>query len=314
MPKTDVLDYPAIAVLGPTASGKSALALALAERFQGEILTCDALQVYRHMDIGTAKPGADERGRVPHHMLDLREPGDDFSAGDYLRLGREALSAIKARRRIPVVTGGTGFYFRALTEGLFEGPGRSEELRHRMRSIVARRGPEIIHRALRRVDPPAAARLAPADAERNIRAYEIYLHTGRPMSWWQNRPRDSLSGFRWLKLGLLWPRPQLNARIDRRVGEMYRSGFVKEVEALMAGFPRDCHAFKAIGYRQIVGYLEGKWSLEEAIEETQRESRRYAKRQMTWFRTDREIMWLDATADPAKLVETAAGAIAGFLA
>jgi tRNA dimethylallyltransferase len=287
--------------------------MALAERFHGEILTCDALQVYRHMDIGTAKPTAEERERIVHHMLDLREPCDDFSAGDYLRLGREALNLIRARGRIPFVVGGSGFYLRALIQGLFEGPPRAEALRTRMRRIIARRGPKSIHAALRRVDPETAARLAPADAERNIRAYEIYLLTGRTMSWWQNQPKNELLQFRWLKLGIRWPRPQLYARIDRRVEEMFRQGFVGEVQTLIARFPRDCHAFKAIGYRQIVGHLEGKWNLEHAIADTQRESRRYAKRQLTWFRADPDIVWLDATLGPETLLVQASNAVAGFL-
>jgi tRNA dimethylallyltransferase len=287
--------------------------MALAERFHGEILTCDALQVYRNMDIGTAKPTAEERERIVHHMLDLREPCDDFSAGDYLRLGREALNLIRARGRIPFVVGGSGFYLRALIQGLFEGPPRAEALRTRMRRIIARRGPKSIHAALRRVDPETAARLAPADAERNIRAYEIYLLTGRTMSWWQNQPKNELLQFRWLKLGIRWPRPQLYARIDRRVEEMFRQGFVGEVQTLIARFPRDCHAFKAIGYRQIVGHLEGKWNLEHAIADTQRESRRYAKRQLTWFRADPDIVWLDATLGPETLLEQASNAVAGFL-
>lgn len=287
--------------------------MALAERFHGEILTCDALQVYRHMDIGTAKPAAEEREKVVHHMLDLREPCDDFSAGDYLRLGREALNVIRARGHIPFVVGGTGFYFRALIQGLFEGPARAEALRTRMRRIVARRGPKSIYAALRRIDPETAARLAPADAERNIRAYEIYLLTGKTMSWWQNQPKNELLRFRWLKLGIRWPRQQLYARIDQRVEEMLRRGFVGEVQTLIARFPRDCHAFKAIGYRQIVGYLEGKWSLEQAIADTQRESRRYAKRQLTWFRADPDIVWLDATLGPETLLEQASDAVAGFL-
>jgi tRNA dimethylallyltransferase len=288
--------------------------MALAERFHGEILTCDALQVYRYMDIGTGKPTAEERKRIVHHMLDVREPCDDFSAGDYLRLGREALDVIRARGRIPFVVGGTGFYLRALIRGLFEGPGRVEALRTRMRRIVARRGPESIHRALRRVDPGTAARLAPLDTERSIRAYEIYLLTRKTMSWWQNQPRNKLLRYRWLKLGIRWPRPQLYARIDQRVEEMFRRGFVAEVQTLIARFPRDCHAFKAIGYRQIVGYLEGKWSLEQAIADTQRESRRYAKRQLTWFRTDPDIVWLDATLGAETLLEQAADAVVGFLA
>ena len=308
------LSYPAIAVIGPTASGKTALGMALAKRFRGEIVSCDALQVYRHMDIGTAKPGPNEREAVPHHMLDLRDPCDDFSAGDYLRLGRETLHAIKERGHIPFVVGGTGFYLRALAEGLFEGPGRSEALRSRMRAIATRRGPESIHRALRRIDPGAAARLAPADAERNIRAYEIYMLTGQTMSWWQSRPRDRLLGYRWLKLGVLWPRQQLYARIDQRVENMFRHDFVEEVRALMAAFPGNCHAFKAIGYRQIAGYLDGKWNLDQAIADTQRESRRYAKRQLTWFRADREIRWLDATLGQEALLELASNAVARFIA
>lgn len=308
------LNYPAIAVIGPTASGKTALGMALAKRFRGEIVTCDALQVYRHMDIGTAKPGPNEREAVPHHMLDLRDPCDDFSAGDHLRLGREALQAIKKRGYIPFVVGGTGFYLRALTEGLFEGPGRSEALRSRMRAIAARRGPESIHRALRRVDPGTTARLAPADAERNIRAYEIYMLTGQTMSWWQSRPKDRLLGYRWLKLGILWPRLQLYARIDQRVEDMFQHDFVAEVRALMAGFPRNCHAFKAIGYRQIAGYLDGKWNLDQAIADTQRESRRYAKRQLTWFRADPEVRWLDATLGQKALLEQASNAVARFVA
>jgi tRNA dimethylallyltransferase len=288
--------------------------MALAERFRGEILTCDALQVYRHMDIGTGKPTAEERERIVHHLLDVREPCDDFSAGDYLRLGREALDVIRARGRIPFVVGGTGFYLRALIRGLFEGPGRAEALRKRMRRIVARRGPKSIHRALRRVDPETAARLSPPDAERSIRAYEIYLLTGKTMSWWQSQPRNELLRYRWLKLGIRWPRPQLYARIDQRVEEMFRQGLVAEVQALIARFPRDCHAFKAIGYRQIVGYLEGKWSLEQAIADTQRESRRYAKRQLTWLRADPDIVWLDATLGPETLLEQASNAVAQFLA
>jgi len=314
MPEVGGRNHPAIAVIGPTASGKSDLALALADRFRGEIVVCDALQVYRHMDIGTAKPGVEARARIPHHMLDLRDPCVDFSAGDYLRLSREVLDEIKARCRTPFVVGGTGFYLKALIEGLFAGPGRSEELRRRMRNIVAKRGPAILHRALRRIDPETAAKLAPADAERNIRAYEIYLVTGQTMSSWQARPRDSLSGFRWLKLGILWPRTQLYARIDQRVEEMFRQGFVAEVEALTKEFPRECHAFKAIGYRQIAGYLEGRFSLEAAIEDIQRESRRYAKRQTTWFRSNREIVWLDATLGAEAVLELASSAVARFLA
>jgi tRNA dimethylallyltransferase len=313
MPGNASPEYPAIAVVGPTGSGKTALAMALAERFQGEIVSCDALQVYRHMDIGTAKPSAGERRRIAHHMLDLRDPCEDFTAGDYQRLAREALHTIRARGNVPVVAGGTGFYLRVLIEGLFEGPGRSEELRARMRRIAARRGPACIHNALGRIDPESAGRLAPADIERNIRAYEVYLLSGHTMSWWHSQPKDRLSGFRWLKLGIRRPRPELYARIDRRVEDMFRQGFVEEVRSLMGAFPRDCHAFKAIGYRQIADCLEGKTSLEQAVAGTRQESRRYAKRQLTWFRSDPEIVWLDSASGEEALTAAAFGLAARFL-
>jgi tRNA dimethylallyltransferase len=306
-------DYPAVAVLGPTGSGKTALGMALAERFHGEIVVCDALQVYLHMDIGTAKPAADDRQRIPHHMLDLRKPCDDFNAGEYMRLGRSALDGIRARGRIPFVVGGTGFYFRALTDGLFEGPGRSEALRSRMRRIVAIRGAACIHAALTRADPETARRLAPLDAERNIRAYEVFLLTGQTMGWWQNRPRNALSGYRWRKIGIHWSRPELYARVDTRVEEMFTAGLVLEVEYLMQSYPRDCHAFKAIGYRQVRDHLEGKLSQAQAVEEIQRESRRYAKRQLTWFRADAEIEWLEASSGPAALLEQASLSVVRFL-
>jgi len=307
-------EYPAIAVVGPTASGKTLLGEALAGRFHGEIVACDALQVYRHMDIGTAKPSARDRERIPHHVLDLREPGEDFSAGDYQRFGRDALRAVVASGHTPFVVGGTGFYLRALIDGLFVGPGRSDVLRTRMRRIVAGRGAARLYHALARVDPQIAARLAPTDAERIIRAYEIYLLSGRTMSWWQSQPRDRLQGFRWLKLGIRWARPELYARIDRRVEEMFAQGFIEEVRELMCRFPRSCHAFGAIGYRQIMAYLEERSSLQQAIEDTQRESRRYAKRQLTWFQSDPGIHWLDATTGLDAVLHLAAEMVSRFLA
>ena len=306
----EVSEYPAVAILGPTGSGKSGLAAALAKQFHGEIVSCDALQIYRGMDIGTAKASASERGALPHHMLDLRNPGEDFSAGDYQRIARRTLGEVRERGKVPFVVGGTGFYFRALTEGFFEGPGRSEWLRARMRKIVRRRGPARLHAALRNVDPASAARISPGDAARVVRAYEIFLVTGRTMTWWQQQPRDCLRDFRWLKLALAWPREILYRRIDRRVEEMVANGFVDEVRSLLAGYPRECHAFKAIGYRQFADYLEGQSSLESAIDDTKRESRRYAKRQLTWFRALDDIVWLECSNDqeipltrPAELLE-----------
>jgi tRNA dimethylallyltransferase len=286
-------EYPGIVILGPTASGKSQLGIELALRFKGEIVSCDALQVYRHMDIGTAKVSQDEKNLVRHHMLDLRDPGEDFSAGDYQRIAREALDQIRSRSNLPFVVGGTGFYLKALIDGLFEGPARSEELRARMRKIIKRRGSGILHGALRRVDPKSADRIAEADSERIIRAYEVYLVSGRSISCWQQQPRDALHGYHWLKLGIDMPRHLLYERINRRVEAMFHRGLQEEVEYLLKLFPRASQAFKAIGYRQTAEYLEGKLSWAQAIEATQMESRRYAKRQITWFRSIPDVIWLD---------------------
>ena len=306
-------DHPAIAIIGPTACGKSELALSLALELGGEIVSCDALQVYRHMNIGTAKPTPAEHEMVPHHMLDLREPHQDFSAGDYQRIGRETLRDIAGRGRLPFVAGGTGFYLRALIDGLFEGPGRSEELRTRMRRIIERRGAAFLHRRLQRADPATAARIAPADASRTVRAYEMLLLTRKPMGWWQKQERNALHGFRWLKLGLAWPRERLYERINLRVEQMFRSGLVDEVRGLLDRYARSCHAFKAIGYRQVIEHLEGKIPLARAVTDTQKATRNYAKRQLTWFRSDREVIWLDAAGDFAVLRRAAAGHVRDFL-
>jgi tRNA dimethylallyltransferase len=304
---------PGIVILGPTASGKTWLAINLALRFQGEIVSCDALQVYRHMDIGTAKvPPAEQQG-IRHHMLDVQDPDQDFSAGDYQRLAREAIRAIHDRGHVPFVVGGTGFYLRALIEGLFEGPARSEELRARMRKIIGRKGSGILHRALRRVDPQSAARIARADAERIIRAYEVYLASGKPMSWWQQQPRDAMRGYRWLKIGIDVPREQLYPKINRRVEEMFQGGLLEEVRGLLAKYPKTSHAFKAIGYRQAAEHIGGQLPLRQAIEETQKESRHYAKRQLTWFRADPGIIWLDGRLDSNELHTKAAGLVTDFL-
>ncbi len=306
--------YPAIAIVGATASGKSRLALAIALEFEGEIISCDALQVYRHMNVGTAKPTPAQQAAIPHHMVDLRDPGEDFSAGDYQRLGRRALSLIAQRRRLPVVAGGTGFYLRALIEGLFEGPGRSDILRERLHRIIRRRGSDCLHRVLLRADPRSAARIGPRDGARIVRALEVLWTTGTPLSSWQDRSRDALTGFRWLKLGITWPREELYQRIDRRVEAMFAGGFPEEVRFLLGRFPRDIHAFKAIGYRQCATYLDGTWTLEQAIIDTQRETRRYAKRQLTWFRSDTEIVWLNGGEDFASLSERASEIVRRFLA
>ncbi len=306
-------DTPIIAILGPTGSGKSRLAMDLASQYRGEILSCDALQVYRHMNIGTAKPGAEEQAQIPHHLIDLREPGEDFSAGDYQRVGRAILDDVRRRGAVPIVTGGTGFYFRALIEGLFEGPGRSEDPRARMCHIISKKGARALHRALRRIDPVSAARIMESDGSRIIRAYEVYLLTGKTMAWWQQQPRDEIRGYRCLKLGILWPRDILYERIEERVDDMFAKGFLDEVRDLMGRCDRGSQAFKAIGYREISAHLEGRCSLEMAMEDMKRESRRYAKRQMTWFRRDREVVWLDAACGWEALTKDASDLVSRFL-
>jgi tRNA dimethylallyltransferase len=287
----------AIAVVGSTASGKSGLGIALARAFQGEVVGCDALQVYRGMDVGTAKVTPEERAEIPHHLIDVTDPDQEFSAGDYQRQARAAICEISGRGRLPVVVGGTGFYLRALIDGLFEGPERSEELRARMRAVILRKGSQILHRALGRIDPESAARIAPNDADRIIRAYEIYLVSGKNMTWWQRQPRDDFKGYRWLKLGIDWPRERLYQRINLRVERMFSGGLLEETRDLMERYPPTCPAFKAIGYRQAADCLAGSLSLAEAVASTQMETRRYAKRQLTWFRADKEIVWLRADSD-----------------
>lgn len=302
-----------IVILGPTASGKSRLALALALEFRGEIVGCDAFQVYKHMNIGTAKVSPAEQEQVRHHMLDIQDPDRDFSAGDYQRLARQAIIDIHERGFLPFVVGGTGFYLRALIDGLFEGPARVEELRIRMRRIIKRKGPAVLHRALQRVDPQCAARIADTDAERIIRAYEVYLATGKPMHWWQQQPRDAFRGFQWLKIGINLPREQLYQRINQRVEEMFERDLLEETRELLTQFPKTSQAFKAIGYRQAAAHIEGSVSLEQAIEETKKESRHYAKRQMTWFRSDPDIVWLEGQLDATELQQRAAHLVTDFL-
>ncbi len=286
-----------LVVAGPTASGKSALAVAAAGALDGEIVNCDSMQMIRGMDVGTAKPTPDERAAAPHHMVDLIAPDERYSAGRYMREAREVVRQIAARGRVPIVVGGTGLYLRALLEGLFEGPGRVADLRSRLRRVADGRGPESLHRILLRNDPEAASRIPPGDRIRLVRALEVLFATGTPISRLQPR-KAPLEGFRIVKVGLNPPRPLLYERINLRVRRMFEAGLVAETRGLIEqGYRPDCKGFEALGYRQAVAVLEGRLTVEEAIEETSRDTRRYAKRQMTWFRKEKDIHWIELPGD-----------------
>jgi len=294
-----------IAVLGPTGAGKSALALAIAETIDGEIVNCDSLQIYRGFDIGAAKlPPAERRG-IPHHWIDVASPTDWVSAGDYARGARATIMEVLKRERVPVVVGGTGFYMRALFEGLFQGPARDPALRRRLAHAEARRR-GVLHRLLRRLDPASSARIHPRDVNKLIRAVEVCWLARRPMSELFRSGRDPLTGFRILKLGLDPPRLLLYERINRRTETMFQQGLVDEVRSLLAaGVPETARPLAAIGYLQALQYLRGETSLPEAIAAAQQATRRYAKRQWTWFRKEKDVIWLSGFGDDPEIQQKA---------
>jgi tRNA dimethylallyltransferase len=284
----------AVLLLGPTGSGKTALSLALSERFNGEIVSCDSVAVYRGMDLGTAKPTVDERGRVPHHLIDVAEPHQSFTAGEYSRHARAALSNIAGRGRLPIVTGGTGLYLRALTEGLFAGPQRHEDLRRRLRLSHMRHGGAWLHRVLLRLDAASAKRIHANDTPKLIRAIEVCLAERKPMS--EVLARDPLTGFRLLRIGLNPPRQALYAHLNRRCAEMFAAGLIEETRGLLARFGW-VKALDSLGYRQALAVLDGTLTKEAAIAAAQQGHRNYAKRQLTWFRREPDVHWIEAFGD-----------------
>ena len=293
---------PLVVILGPTASGKSALAIEVARRWGGEVVCCDSTQLYRHFDIGTSKVRGPEPRGVPHHLMDLLEPHEVFTAGDYRRRALEVLADLRRRERLPVLTAGTGLYLRALLEGLADAPGRSEELRERLRRRARTRGSEYLHRMLARLDPPTAARVAPRDAAKLIRAIEICLGAGRPMSEVLREPRPRLEGFQPLKIGLLPPRAALYDRIERRTRAMLAAGWLEEVRSLLArGFDPRLKPFQFIGYSELRSHLAGVVDLETAARAIQQATRRYAKRQITWFRREPGVEWFEGFGDDAAI-------------
>ncbi len=292
--------HPLVAVVGPTGSGKSDLALRIAAAFPGEIVNCDSLQLYRYLDIGTAKTPLQERRGIPHHLFDILDPDQVYTAGEYARAGRPLLARIASAGRLPVVVGGTGFYLRALLEGLFPGPARDDRLRARLVSREVRH-PGWLHRTLGRFDPGSAARIQAADVQKLTRALEVLLLTRRPLSAWFEKRPEPLAGFRVLKLGLDPPRQALYARLEERTEAMFAGGLIDEVRGVLErGFPQSSKALEAVGYRQALQVLRSEFSVNDAVELTKRNTRQYAKRQWTWFRRDPEVIWLQGFGtDPA---------------
>ena len=282
-----------IVLAGPTASGKTALSLRLAEALRGEIVSCDSVAVYREMEIGTAKPSLAERARVPHHMLDVVPPDAVYTAGDYGRAARTAVAQVAARGRVPIVTGGTGLYLRALLDGLSDVPARNEALRDRLRLGVQRRGAALLHRALRRVDPAAASRIHPHDEPKLIRALEVSALLGGAMSEaWNQRQPQPLQGFRVVQIGLQPDRAHLYKRIDARCRSMFANGLMSETAHLLARYGPGCRALQSLGYAEAQAALRGELTEQEAVAKTQLGHRHYSKRQGTWFRRDTRIQWL----------------------
>jgi len=284
-------------ILGPTASGKTALSLALAEKFSGELVNCDSVAMYREFDIGTAKPSAAERARAPHHLFDWVEPTQPVTAGEYAREARQVLAEISARHHLPIVVGGTGLYLRALLEGLFPGPQRSEELRERLRGRLASLGSAYLHRILGRLDPAAAARIHANDVPKLIRAIEVCLASRQKINDLWQQGRDPLRGFRILRLGLDPDRAALYDRINQRARQMFENGLIEETARLLQKFGPSAQPLASLGYKQAVQLLHGELTREHAVQAAQQAHRNYAKRQMTWFRRELEVTWLRGFGD-----------------
>jgi tRNA dimethylallyltransferase len=295
-----------VVVLGPTASGKTALSLALAERFDGEIVNCDSVAMCREFDIGTAKPTASDRARIRHHLLDCVSPTEDITAGEYSRQARQAIDEITARRHLPIVVGGTGLYLRALLEGLFPGPQRSEELRDRLRERAASHGSNYLHRILLRLDRAAAENIHANDIPKLVRAIEVCLASRNKITdLWKQQGRNPLRGFRILRFGLAPDRQALYEQINHRARQMFDAGLVEEARGLMRMYGDSAGVLSSLGYKQAVQFIRGEVTREQALQAAQQAHRNYAKRQMTWFRREPGVQWLTGFGDEPTIQEDA---------
>jgi tRNA dimethylallyltransferase len=303
---------PLIAIVGPTASGKSSLAVALARKLNGDVLACDSTQVYRGFDIGTSKPTLEERGGVAHHLLDLVDPTFPFTAGEYRARAVAVLNDLRQRARLPILTVGTGLYLRALLEGLADAPARSEELRARLEAGANAHSLQYLHRVLRRLDPEAALRIGSRDRPKMIRAIEVCLLTGRPLTEVHRSGRTPLEGYHPIKIGLQPPRAALYDRIERRTRTMLDRGWLDEVAGLVRnGIPQDSKPFDFIGYSELKAHLEGTVTLAAATKAIAQSTRRYAKRQMTWFRKETLVHWFTGFGDDPAIAAAAEQFVGG---
>jgi tRNA dimethylallyltransferase len=299
---------PLVVILGPTASGKSALAIQLARRLNGEVLVCDSTQVYRHFDIGTAKVPLAEQEGIAHHLVDLVEPDELFTAGEYRRQALLVLAEVSRRGKLPILAAGTGLYLRALLEGLADAPERSEELRARLRAKAQLHGSDYLHRALVRLDPEIAARIGPRDTQKVIRAIEMRILSGKRVGEIHRAGRNSLEGYQVQKIGLSPPRAALYARIDARTVAMLSDGWLDEVRKLLSsGVPPDAKPFQFIGYSELLAHIAGRLTMEAAIKKIQLATRQFAKRQLTWFRKEPSVHWLPGFGDDPEVGAAALG-------
>ena len=296
-----------LAIVGPTATGKSALGIGLAQRFDGEIVSCDSTAVYRGFDIGTDKvPPAEQQG-IPHHMVDVVEPTEEYSAARYARDASAVIRAITSRGRLPILVGGTGFYYRALTRGLFEGPSRDERLRRRLERVAGRRGPACLHKWLARVDPASAERIKPADVKRVIRALEVWLLTGRPLTDHFADTASPLPEYEVTAFALQIPADETARRVARRVDKQFEQGLMEEIRGLLArGVPETALPFTGLVYRQALELLHGVRSEAETRELIVRENRKYSRRQLIWFRKEPNLRWIHAAGERADTQEEVA--------